>query len=54
MCLNKVNENCNCVCGVRVYYFEDTDFCLKKMYSVIGNVGDCPDKKVKLIIHLPI
>ena len=47
MCLNKVNENCNCVCGDCVYYFEDTDFCLKKMYSVIGTVEDCCDKKSK-------
>ena len=39
------NENCTGVCGDCVYYFEETDFCLHKMYSVIGTVENCADKK---------
>ena len=47
MCMKMENENCNGVCGDCVYYFEETDFCLNHMYSVIGTVENCADKKSK-------
>ena len=39
------NVDCTGVCRDCVYYFEETDFCLHKMYSVIGTVENCADKK---------
>ena len=47
MCMNIENKNCNGDCGDCVYYFEETDFCLNHMYSVIGTVENCADKKSK-------
>ena len=41
------NNDCTGVCRDCIYYFEETDFCLHKMYSVIGTVENCADKKSK-------
>ena len=38
---------CKGDCNDCVYYFEETEFCLNHMYSVIGTVENCADKKSK-------
>lgn len=38
---------CRGECNDCVYYFEDTDFCLKQMYSVKITDEKCADKKSK-------
>lgn len=45
MYMNLENDNCGHECEDCVYYFEETDFCLNKMYSVIGTVENCAEKK---------
>ena len=41
------NNDCTGVCRDCVYYFEETDFCLKSMYNVKLTDGKCPDKQSK-------
>ena len=38
---------CKGECKDCIYYFEDTDFCLKTMYSAKNTGGNCPDWKNK-------
>ena len=47
MCMNIENDNCRNECRDCVYYFEETDFCLKAMYSAKNTNGLCADWRSK-------
>ena len=36
---------CKGVCNDCIYYFEDTDFCLNRMYNLMKIVTECETKK---------
>ena len=38
-------KNCKRTCSDCIYYYAETEFCLNRMYSVIGTVENCADKR---------